>query len=269
MPAHAGYPPAAHPADHVFDWEHGRVLDCVQIVLISAGRGELETRAGGRVEIGPDVAFALLPGEWHRYRPDPATGWDESWVELRGPVTEQLGATAVLDRARVVREAVVVAGLDEALEAIHRRARNAGPGFDPEFSALGLAVLAAWARAGETRPAQSRLARAITEAERQLTARHAEAVNIAALARELGVAYSHFRREFKRRTGHSPWHYVLHLRLSRARRLLAASDATLADVAGRVGFSSAFHLSTLFKQTYGISPHHWRKQLRDPAGRPD
>jgi hypothetical protein len=22
----------------------------------------------------------LFPGEWHRYSPDPATGWDEHWV---------------------------------------------------------------------------------------------------------------------------------------------------------------------------------------------
>jgi hypothetical protein len=72
------YPPSSHPGDHQFDWTHGRVLDALQVVLIANGGGRFETHATGSREIHAGMAFALLPGVWHRYRPDEGRGWEES-----------------------------------------------------------------------------------------------------------------------------------------------------------------------------------------------
>jgi AraC-like DNA-binding protein len=258
----APYPPQQHPADHDFDWSHGRVLDALQIVLITSGRGSFESRELGARDLETGTAVLLLPGMWHRYRPDSKTGWSESWVELRGPVVDTLRKAGVLSAASGIRPGALAAGLDVAMDTLHQHARRAGPGFDPEMSAFALGVLAAWSKASETAPARARMVRAVLEAERYFAEHHTEAVNVEQLARDLGVAYSHFRREFKAQTGFSPWNYVVQLRLSRARRLLAAGDATLEDIATRLGFSSAFHLSAAFKQAYGIAPQHWREQLR-------
>lgn len=262
------YPPAQHPADHDFEWSRGRVLDAVQILLVTSGRGTFETRTLGAQTIGAGTAFVLLPGVWHRYRPDPKTGWSESWVELRGPTVDSLRSAGVLAIESAIRPGALAAGLDEALAALHARARQAGPGFEPELSALGLAVLAAWSRATQTAPARARMVRAVLQAEHYFAEHHTEAINVEQLARDLGVAYSHFRREFKEQTGFSPWNYVVQLRLSRARRLLASSDATLDDIAARLGFSSAFHLSTAFKQAYGLPPKRWRDQLHGAVAKP-
>lgn len=261
VPPGQPYPSPGHPSDRQFDWDHGRVLDRLQILLVTAGRGTLETGDTGTRTISAGTAFALLPGHWHRYRPDLATGWDESWIELCGPVVEQLLAGSVLSADGIIRPSALSVGLDAALDAVHARARTAPPSFDPEFSALGLAVLAAWAGTDQAELGYSRIARTVATAEKYFATHYAESINVAELARRLGVAYSHFRREFKARTGFSPWQYVLHLRLARARRLLVSSDATLEDIAIRLGFSSAFHLSTDFKQAFGLSPHHWRRQV--------
>ena len=99
-------------------------------------------------------------------------------------------------------------------------------------------------------------------AEQYFGAHLSEPVNIAALARSLGIAYSHFRRAFKVHTGYAPWQYVLQLRLAHARRTLTTGDEiTLDELAAHLGFSSAFHLSSAFKRAYGIAPTTWRKQL--------
>ena len=263
------YPPTRHPADHEINWERGRTLSALQVVLISAGSGWFETKATGRKKITAGSAFVVLPGVWHRYRPDGRTGWTESWVEVRGPLIGRLQRAGVLLAAAAFRRQAEVVGLDEALEAVHARARTVRGGFDPELAARAMGVLAAramgvlaaWARIGQARPPQPRTVRAIVEAERYLAAHHTEPVNMAALARRLGVAYSHFRRQFRQQTGYAPWKYVLRLRLVRARRLLTEGAAKLEEIAAQLGFSSAFHLSLAFKQEFGQAPDHWRRQL--------
>ena len=84
------YPPRNHPADHYFAWSRGRRLDAFQIVLVTSGRGIFESREVGQCSIEAGTAFLLFPRVWHRYRPDPETGWEEKWTEFRGPVVESL-----------------------------------------------------------------------------------------------------------------------------------------------------------------------------------
>ena len=266
---HSAYPPSPHPADHQFSWAHGRVLEALQIVLITAGRGQLEMRGAKPQVVESGMAFILLPKIWHRYRPDPETGWTESWLETQGPVVQGLLAKGVFALDDNMRANAIAAGLDVALESVHTVARTAGPGFDPELAARTFGVLAAWARAGESQLEPTRVRRAVVSAERYLADRHAEPVNVEALARRLGVAYSHFRRAFAAHTGFSPWKYVVHLRLTHARRQLAGSDATLDDIAVRLGFSSGFHFSAAFKQAYGVSPDRWRRRMQAGSGRMD
>jgi len=259
--AGSAYPPALHPEDHQLNWEHGRVLDALQIVLVSAGGGWLETRATGKRRVEAGMVFLLLPETWHRYRPDPATGWTESWIEVQGPVVDELLSADTFPPATILRRGAIDCGMEEALESIHLRIRHGSNGFQPELPAAALRVLALFSGIGHRAARSSQIQRAVNEAERHLVEHHAEQVNVEALAAELGVAYSHFRRAFRAQTGYSPWKYVIHVRLTRARRMLASSDAKLEDIAARVGFSSGFHLSNAFKQAYGESPASWRKAL--------
>lgn len=257
----SSYPPALHPTDHDFRWERGRVLDVMQIVLVASGGGEFETRTAGPLRIRPGDAFVILPGVWHRYRPDVTTGWEESWIEVRGPVAQNLIETSIFQPHAPVNHGTFENGMHEALEAVHSRSRKGSPGFDAGRVAAGFNVLAAWQLALQALPKQNRMARAVSEAEHYLAEHFTEPVDIEQLARKLGVAYSHFRREFKLHTGFAPWQYMVHLRLSRARRMLASGDAPLDEIADQLNFSSASHFSVAFKKVYGISPAIWRREL--------
>ena len=258
IPAGTAYPPVRHPADHDFTWNEGRRLNALQVVLILSGRGWFETKATGQRAIGPGSAFVALPTVWHRYRPDEGTGWTESWVELRGPTVDRLCKQQVLKPRRAVYRNADASGLGEALESVHACARGAGTSFDPELAARAMGVLAAWTRLSHTPNTLPQSTAAILAAERHLAAHCTEHLNINDLAKQQGVAYSHFRKLFQQHTGFAPWQYVLRLRLVRARRLLMSTDATLESIAEQLGFSSAFHFSTVFKRVHGQSPTLWR-----------
>lgn len=261
IPAGVRYPAPGHPEDHHFDWERGRVLEALQVVLVSRGRGELEIGRGKRIAIGPGTAFALAPGRWHRYRPDRETGWVESWIEVRGSLVDGLLRRGEFDGERAIRRGGAMSHLETSVEAVHKLARAAEPGFSPIIAAGAFEVLARWAESPADPRAEPPLQRAVQAAERELTARYEENLSIEELAARLGVGYSHFRRAFKEHTGFAPWQYVIHLRLTRARRLLTGTGMTLEAIAQQLGFSSAFHLSSAFKKAYGESPDPWRRRM--------
>jgi AraC-like DNA-binding protein len=131
--------------------------------------------------------------------------------------------------------------------------------FDPEAAALGLNVLALVVEAPRLRAAPRPIAAFVAKAERMLTEAVDRPPAIPGLARELGVAYSYFRREFKRQTGLAPYQYVRRMRLEKARRLIGNSSDSLQTIADRLGFASPYHLSAAFKKHYGQAPDHWRR----------
>jgi AraC-like DNA-binding protein len=261
-PPGSPYPPHLHPEDHHLDWRKGRILDALQIVLITAGQGTLETRVLGKRPVSGGMAILVLPGMWHRYRPDSGTGWSESWVEIQSGGIDALRESGQLSPKSILCRGVLEAGLDDCLDTIHRRLRDAANASDLEVAGLALQALAICLRGTTARPSLTRIEQAVRDAERHFERNAERPINVERLAANLGVAYSHFRSEFRRQTGLTPWKYVVRLRLMRARRLLASSDAKLDEVAELVGFSSAFHLSRAFKQAYGDSPSVWRRQVR-------
>ena len=80
IPPQAEYPSRNHPTRYLFSTEKGRVLNEYQLVYITRGRGQFASTRQKECEIREGDMFLLFPGEWHNYRPDPHTGWHESWV---------------------------------------------------------------------------------------------------------------------------------------------------------------------------------------------
>ena len=56
--------------------------------------------------------------------------------------------------------------------------------------------------------------------------------------------------------------YILNLRLSKARQMLQAKNASIEEVADSCGFSSTNYFRTSFKRAIGTSPLQYRKQIR-------
>ena len=82
------------------------------------------------------------------------------------------------------------------------------------------------------------------------------------LAHIAGLSNSHYSRLFKKYSGYSPIDYLTHLRMDRAKELLALSDYRLKAVARSVGYQDEFYFSRIFKKVVGESPSSFAQKHR-------
>ncbi len=80
----------------------------------------------------------------------------------------------------------------------------------------------------------------------------------AQVAREFAMTPPYFSKLFIERTGRTFPQYLNHIRLEKARELLAESGKPAQDIGVDVGYYNRSYFSTLFKQTYGVSPSRYR-----------
>jgi AraC-like DNA-binding protein len=82
------------------------------------------------------------------------------------------------------------------------------------------------------------------------------------LAREVGLARSSLAERFLRFVGQPPMHYLTHWRMQMAAGLLSDGTASIAAIAGDVGYESEAAFSRAFKSVAGVPPGNWRRQRR-------
>jgi AraC-like DNA-binding protein len=81
---------------------------------------------------------------------------------------------------------------------------------------------------------------------------------VASLAAAAGVSRAALARRFTELVGEPPMSYLTGWRLALAADLLREPGATIGAVARKVGYGSAFALSTAFKRVRGVSPQQHR-----------
>ncbi|GGT58125.1 AraC family transcriptional regulator [Streptomyces kurssanovii] len=140
---------------------------------------------------------------------------------------------------------------------------------------LFVSVLRAWLAApGAGAPAWYRAQsdHTVGPALRLLHDNPGQAWTVELLARKVGVSRAGLARRFTTVVGEPPMSYLATWRLTLAADLLREPDATVAGVAHRVGYSSAFALSSAFKRVRGMSPQEYRTSRTGdqpmPAGTP-
>jgi len=78
------------------------------------------------------------------------------------------------------------------------------------------------------------------------------------LADACGLSASRLQQLFTQIAGVSPRQYLLRTRIDRARSMLAATDASITNIALELGFSSSQHFAIAFRRLTGESPTTYR-----------
>lgn len=102
----------------------------------------------------------------------------------------------------------------------------------------------------------ARLAAAI----RQMHANPGRSWTVAELAREAALSRSAFFERFALAVGVAPMEYLLSWRMALAKNLLRKREASVAEVARRVGYSSASTFSVAFNRLVGSPPAKYARE---------
>ena len=85
-------------------------------------------------------------------------------------------------------------------------------------------------------------------------------LSISAIAHSVGISEVYLRRLFRAEYGTSPSQYLIAKRLEKARELMRYPFLSLEECALQSGFSSLHYFSRVFKKTFGITAHEYRKK---------
>lgn len=252
------YPVSVHPDHYQFRWERGRVLQEYQALYILRGDGEFESETVGNKKVQPGSLMLLFPGQWHRYRPRKAVGWDEYWISFHGSHIDRLAQRGFI----TPEQPVLHTGVDDAilhpyLAAIDR-VRTEPIGCQQLISVNVLEIVAAALAALRRQRSSSRNETIVREAKALLEQNAAKLMSIEQLSGRFRLSEKHFRRLFKSHTGLSPYQYYLQTRIHRAKEMLLGTTLSIKEIAASLHFENAFHFSKAFKDKAGMSPSQWR-----------
>ena len=102
--------------------------------------------------------------------------------------------------------------------------------------------------------------RAVRIARDYLETHYAENVSLETLATYAGISPFHLVRLFRAQTGMPPHLYLTHIRILRAKALLALG-VPITQVALAVGFVDQSHLTRRFKRIVGVPPGHYLQSV--------
>lgn len=187
---------------------------------------------------------------------------------LLGDLPDLIHLPARVDRYRELRAAV---------ELLAAEVDGARPGADTVAPALVdvllVYILRAWFAERPAREAGGGWAAALADrpVAAALNAIHhdpARAWTVESLGAVAGLSRAAFAKRFGALVGRPPLAYLTWWRLTRAARLLRSSDASLGEVAARIGYASEFAFANAFKREYGTAPGRYRRGARDEAEAP-
>lgn len=99
---------------------------------------------------------------------------------------------------------------------------------------------------------------------RLIETRYSEPLNLNGLAEMIHGSPFHVHRSFKRIMGGITIHeYVQKTRIAAAKRVLAESNNSMAEIALMVGIPNSAHFTTLFRKITGLTPTDYRRTIRE------
>lgn len=256
------YPTHGHADGYFFDVKKGRVLDEYQLQYVVEGDGVFRSASIKSKKVHSGDIFLLYPGEWHTYHPDDE-GWKCYWIGFKGRNIDDRVRAGFLSPQKPIYhigyDSEMIHLFDNALQISEKE-----PVYYQQTLAgivnclIGMMYSLEKTEAQKDNSADQDL---VNRAREMIRNNLESTLSIQAVAKELNISYSKFRRIFKELTGFSPAYYQMDLKLQRAKDLLATTNDSVKDIAYQLDFTSPDYFSTKFKHKTGMKPSEFRSGM--------
>lgn len=261
---HQEYPNQRHPDSHKLTWNRGRILSDYYIILVTKGKGVFDSANLRATEITAGKCFLLFPDVWHRYKPDPQSGWEEYWLGFNGYYIQQLMKANHFSPENPFIDINSNKEILVLFRQIIDSVTASNVGYHQQIAGITLQMLGILNTVSKfSNYDNDPVGKLIAKAKFILQESFENKVDMEEIARQLPMGYSAFRKSFKKITGQSPNQYHINLRLNRAKDLLLNTNLNVSEVSDQTGFESVYHFSKLFKKKNGVSPNTFRKTEPD------
>ena len=254
------YPPRDQPTEYFFDSAKGRVLGEYQLMYITRGSGVFQSRHVAPTTVREGDMILLHPGEWHTYRPNTKTGWDEYWVGFKGPIIDELVRREFFKAAHPVYHI----GINEEIVTLYNQiletAQDERAGFQQSLGGMVYHLLSLLQYTIRNQHfGDKEILNRINRAKIIMQENIFNPITPEEIAAQLNLSYSWFRRAFKEYTGFSPAKYITVLRLKKAKTMLVSTPKSIKDISLSLNFENVEYFSTFFKKMTGKTPMSYRK----------
>jgi AraC-like DNA-binding protein len=256
----ADYPSSKHPSEYFFTWEKGRILNEFQINFITEGTGILENKFVA-FPLKKGTVFITFPGVWHRYKPNPKTGWTENYIGFNGELAGKLICKPRFSPEEPVFHFGIKEELLDTFLKIFDLVEKEQPGYQQIASGMVIKLLGYIISFEKQKDFSGKPIAKVIEAIRfEMRRNMQKEIDLKTMAEQHNVSYSFFRKKFKKYTGVSPGQYHLQLRITRAKELLISTDKSIKEISYELGFQSIFYFSNMFKKKEGMTPSYFRNK---------
>ena len=248
------------------DGQAAVTLEAGDFVLIPAARGFATTSlVPPPSENVEDLPFALGPGAFRLGERDaaPDVRFVVGHCAFGSPDAALL--VSLLPQLLHVRESCGQGRLATLVQLVRDESRAQRPAREVILARLLEVLFIEALRAGAAIGASPGLLRGLADARlaaalRSMHEAPARSWTVAELAREAALSRSSFFERFSRAVGTAPMEYLLAWRMALAKDLLRRGAGGIAEVAARVGYSSASTFSVAFARHVGVPPARYARE---------
>ena len=152
------------------------------------------------------------------------------------------------------------------VQLVGEESRSQRPARDVVLARLLEVLLIEALRSTAGTPASTGLVRGLTDerlaaAIRRMHENPAQPWTVTQLAKEAALSRSAFFERFNRAVGVPPMEYLLAWRMALAKKLLRQNQSAVAEIAERVGYSSASTFSVAFTRYVGLPPTRYARKV--------
>lgn len=257
------YPSTDHPKSYYFRPDKGRVLSEYQFVYISKGKGTFISENTKRLNITKGQIIILFPGQWHSYSPNNEIGWNEYYIGFEGKIIDELVSNGFISSQNQVLDVGVNEDLVNLFSSAIKIAKEDKTASQQNLAGIVFNILGSILSLAQNKNFETKeYAQKIERAKVIMLENIHKNIDIQGLAKNLGVSYSLFRKEFKEYTGYAPAQYFQEIKLRNAKELLAETNLPIKEISYKLNFSSYEYFLSFFKKRVGFTPTEYRDSGR-------